>query len=280
MLKKLITLFLTIALVFCTWTPAFAADQSNSTSRNNLVTAAADSHTSATDSSQKAEAEKKETEETQAETENNTTDKDAADSETDQEGSDFDDPDADKADREDNDHKDDEEKKESTDKKTTQSQTKKTSKYQKGLASYIRSVNPSLSKSWSLTLAGYFISAGKKYNLDPTVLMAIAQRESTFRASAKSPYGYKGIMQTSDLLARTYGYKPSSLFNAKVSIDVGARYLSTIKKKFKTYTKALSGYIYGPGAVSKGKYSAVHANKLLKTSREIKAYLKKHGYVS
>ena len=156
---------------------------------------------------------------------------------------------------------------------------KKAEKYRNGLASYMRSKNGSLSKSWSKTLADYFIAAGKKYNVDPTVLMAIAQRESTFRASATSPYGIKGMMQTSDALARQYGYKPSSLYKAKVSIDVGARYLGAAKKKFGTYTKALSAYVYGSYAVSKGKYSKSHANAMLKTRRQINAYLKKYDFI-
>ena len=43
-----------------------------------------------------------------------------------------------------------------------ETKTKQVSKYQKGLAAYIRSKNPKLSKSWSTKLAGYFIKSGKK----------------------------------------------------------------------------------------------------------------------
>ena len=128
-------------------------------------------------------------------------------------------------------------------------------------------------------MAKYFIDAGEKYDLDPTILMAIAQRESTFRAKVTSPYGYKGMMQTSDALAKKYGYKPSSLYNAKVSIDVAARHLKSLKKQYKTYTKSLSAYIYGGYAVSKGNYSKAAANSLLKTRKNINSYLKKHDYV-
>ena len=128
--------------------------------------------------------------------------------------------------------------------------TKTDSKYKKGLAAYIRNINPNVSKTKSLNMAGYFISKGNKYNLDAKVLMAIAQNESTFYTNAKSPYGYKGLMQTSDALARQYGYKPSSLYKARVSIEVGARYLRAMKNEFNTYTKSLSAYAYGSGTVS------------------------------
>ena len=150
-------------------------------------------------------------------------------------------------------------------------------KYKKGLAAYIRKINPNVKKAKSLKMAGYFISKGKKYNLDPKVLMAIAKNESTFYTNAKSPYGYKGLMQTSDALARKYGYKPSSLYKAEVSIEVGARYLRTMKNKFKTYTKALSAYAYGEGTVMSGNYSNAIAKKLLKTRDDITKYLERNN---
>lgn len=170
-------------------------------------------------------------------------------------------------------------KKTTTKAKTTTTAAQKQAKLKKGLAAYIRYINPNVGKTKSLNMAGYFISKGKKYNLDPKVLMAIAKNESTFYTNAKSPYGYKGLMQTSDALARKYGYKPSSLYKAQVSIEVGARYLSTMKKKFKTYTKALSAYAYGEGAVQSGRYSKSIANKMLKTRTQINNYLKRNNYI-
>lgn len=160
-----------------------------------------------------------------------------------------------------------------------QEKKKADEKYKKGLAAYIRKTNPNVKKSKSLKMAGYFIAKGKKYNLDPKVLMAIAKNESTFYTNAKSPYGYKGLMQTSDALARKYGYKPSSLYKAEVSIEVGARYLRTMKNKFKTYTKALSAYAYGEGTVMSGNYSKSIAKKLLRTRKDITKYLERNNYI-
>lgn len=163
--------------------------------------------------------------------------------------------------------------------KVQSTSTKTNSKYKKGLAAYIRYINPNVSTSKSLNMAGYFIQKGNKYNLDAKVLMAIAQNESTFYTSAKSPYGYKGLMQTSDALARKYGYKPSSLFKAQVSIEVGARYLRAMKNEFSTYTKALSAYAYGSGTVKSGNYSTKIANKMLKTRKQIRNYLNRNNYI-
>lgn len=169
--------------------------------------------------------------------------------------------------------------------KTQKKEIKKTEaaekeeKLQKGLAAYIRKINPNVSKSKSKSMAGFFMKKGEKYNLDPKVLMAIAQGESTFYTSAKSPYGYKGLMQTSDALARKYGYKPSSLYKAEVSIEVGARYLRQMKKMFKTYTKAISAYAYGEGSVKSGNYSTSHAKKVLKRRDEIQKFLERNNYI-
>lgn len=171
------------------------------------------------------------------------------------------------------------EKKAAAQKAKAEAQAKKEAKYKKGLAAYIRSVNPTVSKTKSLNMAGYFIDKGEKYNVAPEVLMAIAQNESTFYTNAHSPYGYKGLMQTSDALARKYGYKPSSLYKAQVSIEVGARYLGSMKKQFKTYTKAISAYAYGSGAVKSGNYSTAIAKKVLKTRDKIEKYLERNNYV-
>lgn len=163
--------------------------------------------------------------------------------------------------------------------KVQSSSTKTNSKYKKGLAAYIRKINPNVSKTKSLNMAGHFISKGKKYNLDAKVLMAIAENESTFYTNARSPYGYKGLMQTSDALARQYGYKPSSLYKAQVSIEVGARYLRAMKNEFNTYTKALSAYAYGSGTVKSGNYSTKIAKKLLNTRVQIRKYLERNNYI-
>lgn len=156
---------------------------------------------------------------------------------------------------------------------------KKISKYQKGLAAYIRSKNRKLSKQWSITLAGYFIKSGKKHDIDPKVLMGLALRESNFRAKAKSRYGYKGMMQCGDSFAKRYGYKPSDLYKADISIEIAAKYLKAMKKRHKTYSKAICCYVCGSGAVARGIHSREPGRSVMKVRDNIKKYLKKNGYV-
>ena len=152
-------------------------------------------------------------------------------------------------------------------------------KYVEGLAHYMRRINTKMGKKWSLNLAQCFIDTADKYNLDERVLMAMAQRESRFNSKAKSVYGYKGMMQTSDWLAKHYGYEVKEVFTYEVSLDIAARYLKALKNSFKTYTKALSGYVYGGSRVKAGKYSTKHAKKILETRDTITEFLEKRNYI-
>ena len=201
-------------------------------------------------------------------TENDEIANDADDQTSQDEDKDEDSGDSDKEKTEDEDDQDKEDKKE----------TDKISKYQKGLAAYIRSKNKNLSKSWSITLAGYFIKSGEKNDVDPKVLMALALRESNFRAKAKSKYGYKGIMQCSDAFAKRYGYEPSDLYKASVSIEIAAKYIKKMKKKYKTYTNAICCYICGSGAVAKGTHSKEPGRSVMNVRNNIKKFLKENGY--
>ncbi len=266
MLKRFISLMLCFALVVCCWAPAFGATTATTTSQASSVQI---EETSDTDEDQANEDTTSSSDTVDEESDGNSDDdtvseEDAAAAEA-----------AAKAAEEAAAAKAAEEKAAAE----AAAAKKKATLYRNGLAAYIRSVNPNLSKSWSKTLAQYFIDIGDKYSLDPLVLMALAQYESTFRSKVTSAAGYKGIMQTSDSLAKKYGYKPSSLYKAKVSITVGARYLSTLKKTFGNYTKSLSAYIYGSSAVSKGSYSKKAAYKILKTRTAIKTYLSNNNYV-
>lgn len=165
----------------------------------------------------------------------------------------------------------------SKDKKVAE--TKPVSKYQKGLAAYIRGKNKNLSKEWSIKLAGYFIKSGKKNKIDPKVLMALAQRESNFHAKARSKYGYKGMMQCTSSFAKAYGYKASELYQADVSIEIAARYLRTMKNRHESYRKAIACYVCGSGAVAKGVHSREPGRSVMKTRDKIQRFLTEKNYV-
>ena len=153
-------------------------------------------------------------------------------------------------------------------------------KYKKGLAAYIRTQNGSYTKKSSMKLAGYFIKYGKKYNVSPLALMAMAQHESRFSAKAYNPSGCYGMMQTTASLGRSKGFSKRQLFTAQNSIKVAASYLKYNLKAFhNSYAKAFSGYCCGTYAVKSGNYVTSPSRDRVKTMKAIKNYLKKHKYL-
>ena len=261
MLKRLIATFTAMMLLVGSAVPVYAENTSVVTDETTAEQTAEDADTA---NAQKIGS-------TGGETTNDEIANDADDQTGQTEGKDKDSEDSDNSDEEKNNDKDDQDKE---DKK----ETDEISKYQKGLAAYIRSKNKNLSKSWSITLAGYFIKSGEKNDVDPKVLMALALRESNFRAKAKSKYGYKGIMQCSDAFAKRYGYEPSDLYKASVSIEIAAKYIKKMKKKYKTYTNAICCYICGSGSVAKGTHSKEPGRSVMNVRNNIKKFLKENGY--
>ncbi len=155
------------------------------------------------------------------------------------------------------------------------------SRYEKGLAAYIRKVNRNVSAANARSMAASFVYWGKKYKVRPEILMGMAQCESTFYHRAKNPAGYYGLMQTSALLGRKYAkVSPSQLLNAHHSIHTGAAYLRANMNAFgNNYVKAISGYCYGTGAVRRGRYSASYANRRIRIANNITAFLKRNKYI-
>ncbi len=152
--------------------------------------------------------------------------------------------------------------------------------YRNGLASYISSVNGNISGELAWEMAGYFIEYGAQYGVDPEITMAIAQGESTFYPDViSSAESYKGLMQTSDVLAMAAGYSPDALFNPEVSILVGTQHIGQMINSFGDTTLALSAYAYGAGAVSSGNYNLDYAERVLSRVSTIKSYLQNNGYV-
>ncbi len=74
-----------------------------------------------------------------------------------------------------------------------------------------------------------FEEAGKKYNLDWTLLAAQSYQESHWNPRAKSPTGVRGIMMLTLTTAKEMGIK--SRLNAKENIMGGAKYLSSMQKR-------------------------------------------------
>lgn len=149
-----------------------------------------------------------------------------------------------------------------------------------GYSAYIRSVNRNVSPAKARKMAKYFYTYGKKYRVSPTLLMAMAQCESTFYENAHNPSGYYGLMQTTSTLGRKYaGVSGRGLLKAKNSIKTGAGYLAYNKKILKSNYKAVAGYMCGTGAVLRGRYNRAGARRRIAISGNINDFLEDNGYV-
>ena len=91
-----------------------------------------------------------------------------------------------------------------------------------------------------------FEQAGRRYDVSPDLLAAVAQTESGFNPRAVSGAGARGLMQLMPATARGLKVDPT---NPAEAVDGAARLLSQNLKSFGSTTLALAAYNAGPGAV-------------------------------
>ncbi|WP_298232462.1 transglycosylase SLT domain-containing protein [uncultured Azohydromonas sp.] len=91
-------------------------------------------------------------------------------------------------------------------------------------------------------------AAGARYQLQPSLLLAIISRESTFNPRATSGYGAQGLMQVvprfhMDKLQEVRAtYAQASLYHPETNIDVGARILAEYIGAESSLQRGLSKY--------------------------------------
>jgi soluble lytic murein transglycosylase len=83
------------------------------------------------------------------------------------------------------------------------------------------------------------LRAAKKFDIDPRFVLGIMKQESSFRASAKSPAGARGLLQLVFDTALKYnkaaGYPnmhPDDLYRPATNIAIGSAYIGDLKTQF------------------------------------------------
>lgn len=156
---------------------------------------------------------------------------------------------------------------------------KSESNLNRGLANYITTVNPGISNTLAREYVFLFKRAATVYNIDAKLLMAIAQKESTFNAGATATGGSIGMMQVMPSTGAGFGLTVNDLYNAKKNIDFGAMYIS---EKITAYggdwTKGLSAYNQGSAKVNRGSYSTAYASRIMTAYYALNNYLSVNGY--
>jgi membrane-bound lytic murein transglycosylase B len=101
-----------------------------------------------------------------------------------------------------------------------------------------------------------FEAAGAKYGVDPKLLAAVAEVESSFDPTVTSPAGAQGLMQFMPGTASSMGVNP---WDPASAIDGAARYLKESIGRF-GLAGGLAAYNIGSGAVARndGRVGSAH----------------------
>lgn len=102
-----------------------------------------------------------------------------------------------------------------------------------------------------------------KNSLDPLLVLAVIEVESSFQHTAVSQRGARGLMQIRPLVANALADKvdlgvdfaaqeihPEALDDPILNIKLGAFYLQHLKKRFRDVKLALTAYNWGPTEIS------------------------------
>lgn len=118
--------------------------------------------------------------------------------------------------------------------------------------------------------------AGSTFGVEPALIRAVIQAESSYNPNAESRAGAKGLMQLMDQTARSLGVTDS--FDPEQNINGGTRFLSFLLAKYRgNVGVALAAYNAGPGRVDRlgVKSDADLAASMDQLPKETRQYVRK-----
>jgi soluble lytic murein transglycosylase-like protein len=133
----------------------------------------------------------------------------------------------------------------------------------------MRRINESLRAEFfaeEIPYGGLIYEKAKKYNVDPSLVVAVIEQESRFKPRARSHVGAKGLMQLMPRTGRWMGAR--DLYDPEQNIDAGVKYIKYLDKRFNgDLNKIIAAYNGGEGNVK--RYQGVPP------FRETRQYVKK-----
>jgi hypothetical protein len=121
-----------------------------------------------------------------------------------------------------------------------------------------------------------------KYEVDPVLVAAVMETESSFQTDARSEMGAQGLMQLMPSTGRWLGAK--DLYDPDQNVEAGAKYLSYLSKRFDgNLKKTIAAYNAGEGAVE--RYHGIppyretrdYVSRVLNSYRQRHKQMKKYG---
>lgn len=108
--------------------------------------------------------------------------------------------------------------------------------------------------AYPLKYENMIISASLEFSIQPELIAAVINSESSFDKNATSNKGAEGLMQlmptTANMLAAQLGMENVDLFDPETNIKLGSFYLSQLFARFDNFEVAICAYNAGPGRVS------------------------------
>ena len=151
---------------------------------------------------------------------------------------------------------------------------------------FILRFSDSMGPNQARKLASLITEECDKYDLDPYLILAVIQIESSFIPKAVSGKGAVGLMQvmpsTGKFVAKELGISyngKNTLYDPYINVKLGIHYLSFLKDRFDNTENALAAYNYGPTKYEKSESLKKTPPRYVKKVLDFKDFLEEESII-